>query len=339
MSRSIAVGVILNPMAGRDIRRVVSAASLASAADKVLTVRRILAGVQALPGTRVLMVDDDAGYGQLVARAFPEGFVTLLKDEDPDQWLSAQRTTAWARLLTAAGARVLVVVGGDGTQRNAAQAGVPVPLVPVAGGTNNVACWTGDQTVAGLAAARVAEGRLDPAEVGWRAKLLHVRTPSGVEEVALIDVALVRQPFTGALAVWHAGDVETLVLAVADPTRPGLSNIGGLVAPVGPEDEHGVWLDLDGPGQGRLRRDAVLAPGLLDTFWVRSHGTLPLDGERVLARRDGQGASVALDGERTVVLRPGEEARVRIRRDGPWIVDPARVMAVLRTERGVADAR
>jgi hypothetical protein len=35
---------------------------------------------------------------------------------------------------------------------------------------------------------------------------------------------------------------------------------------------------------------------------------------------------VALDGERELTLAPGQELTVRLRADGPWIIDSRRVM-------------
>lgn len=304
-------------MAGRDIRRLVAKASLRSSQDKVQAARRILAGMVQVEGTEVLMVDDWDGMARLLAGE-TRALQVIGSAEAPD---FGQRTTESVRALEAAGADAVVVVGGDGTQRNAAEAAPSIPMLPVSGGTNNVACWTGDDTVAGFAAARYAALRPDPSAVSVRAKLVHVEI-DGRRDLALIDVALVATPYTGALAVWQGEVVEALVLAVADPTRPGLSNIGGMLTPVGGEEDRGLELLLGGEGEAV---SAVLAPGLMDTFRVRRRRILPL-GEPVSLGRPA-GGTLALDGERTVVLAAGETATVTIRRDGPWIIRPERLLS------------
>ncbi len=310
------VGLVVNPMAGRDIRRLVARAALRSAQDKVQAGRRILAGACAVPGTQVVMMDDSEGLAQILAEETP--VVRVLGEPSMPEF--GQRTTAMVRALERAGADVVVVVGGDGTQRNAAEAAPRIPILPVSGGTNNVACWTGDDTVAGFAAALYANRRQDPAEVATRAKMLHVATATR-QDLALVDVALVTTRYTGALAVWQGEAVEALVLAVADPTRPGLSNIGGMLGPVTSEEDRGMalWLGRDGHPL-----PAVLAPGLMERFFIREHRRLAL-GEAVTLTRD-EGGTLALDGERTVVLGPGELATVTVARDGPWILSPERLL-------------
>lgn len=313
------VGLVINPMAGRDIRRLVAKASLRSAQDKVQAARRILAGILQVARTRVLMVDDWEGMARLLAEE-TSALRVIGSAAIPG---FGQRTTEMVRTLEATGADVVVVVGGDGTQRNAAEAAPSVPILPVSGGTNNVACWTGDDTVAGFAAARYAAKKPAIADVSVRAKLIHVETADS-RNLALVDVALVATPYTGALAVWQGEAVDALVLALADPTRPGLSNVGGMLTPVTSEEDRGLVLRLGGDGEAV---PAVLAPGLMEVIRVRDQHLLSL-GEAVRWTRP-EGGTLALDGERTVVLAPGEAATVTIRRDGPWFLRPERLLIPL----------
>ncbi len=315
-----AIGLIINPMAGRDIRRLVAYASLQSSPEKALVARRILAGIADVPDVEVLLPEDMQGFFAWI-QSEVGGQVPIRLVRAPAG--SDDSTVLWVNMLVEAGAEALVVVGGDGTQRNVAQASPRVPVLPIAGGTNNVACYLGDQTAAGYAAARYLAGGLDPAEVGNRAKLCHVSLPNGHEELALIDVALTRQNYTGAMAVWDPDDVQALVLAVADAVRPGLSNVGGYESPVASADDFGVHLTLgeDGPPTS-----AVLAPGLMAPFVIQAARRVAFD-EPVLLTAGPDGATLALDGERTVVLKPDETATVRIRRDGPLVLDPARILA------------
>ncbi len=316
------IGLIVNPMAGRDIRRLVAAASLQSAPEKMLVVRRIFAGLAGIPGTEVLMIDDYEGFGRYAFYELGKLLRVRLVDGEKEP-SNGNSTIDWALRLQQNGAHVIMSVGGDGTQRNIAQAHLGIPILPIAGGTNNVACWTGDQTAAGYAAALYVARGDDPLEVGYRAKLIHVKQQTGHEELALVDVALVHQTYTGALAVWHAEDVERLFLTLADPIRPGLSNVGGFIHPIGPEDDVATEIVLNGgpPGDETL---AVLAPGLITPFYVNHAKEVPL-GRPVVWRRD-EGGSLALDGERTVVLWPGESVTLMVVRDGPFILDPAKIL-------------
>lgn len=318
------VGLIINPMAGRDIRRLVAHASLESQPAKALTARRIVAGLAAVPGMALLLPEDRSGF-------FPwlhDELATMIRVRVvPHPPTREDSTELWVDMLVQAGAEALVVVGGDGTQRNVAQAGPSVPVLPIAGGTNNVACFLGDQTAAGFAVGQFLHRAMALEAVAERSKLLHVQSSSGDEQLALIDVALTRQTFTGAMAVWNSEDVRTLVLARAATVRPGLSNVGGYLMPITAHDDQGLVVRM---GRGGTRVPVVLAPGLMATFPVASYEPLAFDSP-VSVKVGSRGGSLALDGERTIVLSKNSTVRVTLRRDGPWILDPVRILAELRS--------
>lgn len=323
MRRLQKIGLIVNPMAGRDIRRLVAYASLQSQPEKALTARRIVAGIQAVPGVE-LLIPQDLG-----------GFFAWLKDElsrdvsvelVPHPDILEDSTELWINMLVQAGADALIVVGGDGTQRNVAEVSPTVPVLPVAGGTNNVACYLGDQTAAGYAVARFLSDGIDREAAAQRAKLLHIDLPDNPEHVALIDVALTRQTFTGAMAIWDPDDVLALVLAQSDAVRPGLSNVAGYDHPISFEDDFGLFVSF---GEGGTEVPSVLAPGLMAPFFIRESREIGFN-QPIGLSREGQGATLALDGERTVILPAGQIACVTLRRDGPWTLDPTRIFAHLR---------
>lgn len=316
------IGLILNPMAGRDIRRLVARASLTSSTDKLQAARRVIAGVENAEAVKVFLIDDWEGMGRALQADCGE-VVQLLPGDRDNRPGNPARTRVWSKALEDAGVSVLVIIGGDGTQRNAAECSPKIPILAVAGGTNNVACWLGDETVAGYAAAMWTKHQPALAETGHQAKLIHVKSERSAETLALIDVSLIRQRYTGALAVWEAREVMALLLAVADPARPGLSNVGGMVSKIAVDRDQGLFLSLnDGPSAIRVK--AVLAPGLMETFHIGHIQRVAL-GEPIFWQAQA-GGTLALDGERTIVLAPGEQACLEIRRDGPWFLHPGRIL-------------
>jgi hypothetical protein len=140
-----------------------------------------------------------------------------------------------------------------------------------------------------------------------------------VDDLALVDVALVAQQHTGARALWHPEALRAAVLTRAEPAATGISAIGGLLCPTSDEDEHGLALWF-GPGGSCLR--APLAPGLYREIAVRERRMVQL-GEAV--EWEGPGV-LALDGERERTLRPGQRVRLSVQRDGPHVVDVGRTL-------------
>lgn len=308
------IGLVVNPRAGRDIRRLVARAGMVSGPDKMLQLRRVIAGTQALGPVPVYLVADEDGLAQRVVAEEPAA--TLLPGSPRPE--GADTTATAIRQLEEAGVDVLAVIGGDGTQRQVAKAAPAVPVLPLAGGTNNVACWLGEDTVAGLALARAVWDGLPALRPG---KVLAVETDAGRRDLAVVDVAWVAAAFVGARAVWDGALVSQLMLSVADPGRPGLSNVGGQLAPVSAQDDEALELTL---GDGGALVPAVLAPGLVVDLPVQRHRRHPLEVSVEGTRLEA--FTVALDGERTLTCRAGERVRVTARREGPRWLDPSRLL-------------
>ncbi|MCL4520829.1 MAG: NAD(+)/NADH kinase [Firmicutes bacterium] len=317
------IGLIVNPMAGRDIRRLVARASLTSSTDKLQAARRVVAGAAQAGKVEVVLNDDWEGMGRALQAEYPDVIRLLAPDQSHPTSVSG-RTQVWTQALEADGVSVIMVIGGDGTQRNATEAMPEIPLLALAGGTNNVACWLGDETVAGYAAAMWALEKPALEDTGTQVKVIHVQTEREAQTLALIDVAFVRQRYTGALAVWSASDVSQLLLAVADPARPGLSNVGGMLTRLTPEEDQGLEVGLTPSGASGRSVPAVLAPGLMAVFSVQYVERIAL-GKSIFWKAE-EGGSLALDGERTVVMAPGETVSLTIRRDGPWFLHPGRIL-------------
>jgi hypothetical protein len=229
--------------------------------------------------------------------------------------------------MRAAGCGALLVLGGDGTNRLVAQAWPDAPIVPLSTGTNNVFPLMVEPTLAGAAAGLVAAGRLALAEVAERAKVVRVRYADGGESLALVDAGLLVDDHVGSLLSLDPVKLRTLVLARAEPASVGLSPLGGLVEPCGPGDDFGVELRCGTGGRALL---APVSPGIYRTALVSGARRLAL-GETVEVKGPGV---LAFDGDRERALAPGERVELRVARDGPWVIDPARALA-LASARGL----
>jgi Uncharacterized conserved protein len=310
-----AVGLIANPIAGTDIRRLVGQASPVPMQEKVAIVRRVLKGLAGTGTETVFYLPDAAGIAEAAVNS-ADGALRceplLMRPVG-----TAEDSTLAGRLLAEAGVAVIITLGGDGTNRAVAQGCRKVPLVPISTGTNNVFPTMIDGTIAGLAAGLLATGAVDSGAVCRQTKRVEVATADG-EDFALIDAAVCRDRFTGARAVWDPRRITAIVLARADPWAVGLSSIGGRLRAVTDDDPFGLYVEL-GWGQ---RVTTVLAPGLVLEVPVGGWRPLALDEEVTLDVGDG---TIALDGERQ--LRVRGDARARVTRAGPVVVDIRGVLA------------
>ena len=319
------VGVIVNPLAGKDIRRLVSAASHTPDSAKIGIVRRVVAAAVEAGATRVVLSADPH---HLAARAVAGlGARTEVLDEP----LSGTRadTVAAATRMWKEHVGALVALGGDGTCRDVAAGWPDAPLIAISTGTNNVYPAALDATAAGTAAGFVASGAIDLGEVSRRTKRITVHIVDGdtvIDDVALVDVALVDATFVGARAVLDPHRVRTIVAAVASPSSTGLSSIPGRCLPVERFEQGGVAIEL-GP-EGRALR-VPLVPGTFTTVRVASAARLA-DGERV--HIDGPGV-LAFDGERQHRISARGRATVRVDRDGPLLIDVGRTLQLAVTHR------
>jgi predicted polyphosphate/ATP-dependent NAD kinase len=336
-------GIVTNAASGRDIRRLVTRASVFPNAEKSAMVQRTLAALGAVGVERVLVMTDTGGIAAGVLRARQRGtrdtagwpeveFLDLPLTET-----AADTTTAVATMVER-GAGAIVVLGGDGTNRVVAGACRDVPIVSLSTGTNNVFPELREATVAGLAAGLVATGRVAAEEVCRRNKVLVVEG-AGRRELALVDVCATTYAAVAARAVWEVQSLRALFVSFAEPDAIGLSAIAGLVHPVSREEPWGLALDLAPAAHARCRVRAPIAPGLVVDVGV--------DGVSLMAPGEpwpvpaGTGV-IALDGEREI--EPGGPVAgqfsptVSLDLDGPRTIDVRRTLRLAAEDSLLRDA-
>lgn len=325
------VGIVANPLSGRDIRRLVARATVFPTAEKASMILRMLAPFGRLGIDRVLLATDMGGISASVLRAvrahradrdppWPE--VDFLEDDPLTQ--SAHDTTLAVRRMAAMGARVIVCLGGDGTARVAAGACGEVPLLALATGTNNVFPEVREPTVAGLAAGLIATGALSVCSTTTRAPVLEV-TVGSRREIALVDVGVCSAGHVGSRAVWDPAALRELYCTFATPDAIGLSSVPGLLCPSARNDPDGVALALGPADESAVVVHAPIAPGLVAPVGVRSWKPIRL-GE---AMQSGASCGVlSLDGEREIELDGGRAPTVRLVADGPRCIDVGRALGL-----------
>lgn len=323
-----AVGILANPAAGRDIRRLVAQASVFPIAEKRNMITRLFSGLGAGGVKTVYMMPDESGIANRVRHALegrvPEGqiwphveFLDMpIEDRPIDTLIAVEK-------MVELGAGSIIVMGGDGTNRLVAQVAGNVPMAPLSTGTNNVFPAMREATVVGLAAALVATGQVGGAEATRRNKLLRVEIDGVARDLALVDLCVSTAIHTGAKALWRAEGLDQLFVTFAEADAIGLSSIAGLLAPVSREDSHGLRVDLAPPAEAPMVLSVPLAPGLICDIGIT--GMARIEPNEPLPIRLPRGV-LALDGEREVTFDDSKKVRLRLELDGPLTIDVARVM-------------
>ncbi len=327
-TRGAKVGIVANPAAGRDIRRLVAQASVFPIAEKRNMMTRAFSALGTTGVDEVLLMPDGSGLSDRIQRALklplPEGqtwpkisFIDFEPEDSPADTLRA------VKRMVEQGVGAIIVLGGDGTNRLVARAAGNVPLVSLSTGTNNVFPVMREATIAGLAAGLVATGQVDANEACYRNKVLRLEVNGTPSDLALVDLCISDELFVGSKALWRAEGLDQLFVSFAEADAIGLSSIAGLIRPVSRKAPFGLSLDLCAPAQAARVVTAPIAPGIVVDVGIEAVNSFAL-GEAVPVRL-GRGV-VALDGEREVEFAPADQVVVRLAEDGPLSIDIEQTM-------------
>ena len=309
------VGIIANPAAGKDIRRLVAYASLTGNREKIDLVRRVVLGADSTGVDTILLMPDYSGLAHQALAGLGEKLRAATVILDMNAMGNQEDSTRAAAMMAEMGAGCIVTIGGDGTSRAVAKGDRSVPVVPLSTGTNNVFPVMAEATVAGIAAGVVSRRAVDLERVVSTHKRVIITEDGREKDMALVDAVALDQAFVGARAVWSLSEIKEMLCTRAQPDSIGLSSIGGSIYPVSPEDDFGVYLKT---GDGKFRARAAVLPGIVQEVGISEYRRVALGEEVRLAEKS---CLLALDGERELKVHPGEDIRLRIERDGPRVVD------------------
>jgi len=311
----VRLAICVNPMSGRDVRRLAARATNMTHEAKRDTVARVAAGADAVGVTDIYVAREPFRIATLALEHM--NLKARVHVVDHPLANDASDTERAIAAYVDAGCDTVVSLGGDGTNRAITRAAPGITLVPLSTGTNNVFPQLLEPTIGGMVAGLAAAGRLPRETLARRSKVLRLRFSNGTTDVGLIDAALLHDDFVGNLLPFDAGRLSRILLTRAEPDSVGMSPIGGFIDPVGAADDCGLLLEM-GPGR---TFEAPLSPGLFRTVSVASHTRIPL-GMPVMFRN----GVLALDGDRDHKLVDGHSVSISIERNGPWVYDVAASM-------------
>ena len=144
------LGIIVNPMSGRDVRRVAARASTTTHNDKQQHVTRLVLGALEQGVEEIYLGNEPFRINERAVENLPEK--NKIKILPFKLTHSARDTTHMVNAMWDAGCRVFIVLGGDGTNRIVAKTKPDAIVLPLSTGTNNVFPQLLEASVAGIAA-------------------------------------------------------------------------------------------------------------------------------------------------------------------------------------------
>ena len=138
----------------------------------------------------------------------------------------ARDTIAAARAMGEAGCAVVVVHGGDGTNRAAALGWPSIPVIPISTGTNNAFPINVEPTLAGAAAGLLATGAVSLDEVGAPAAVVHLELEGEGTDVAVVDAVLLAGGLVGSMLLFEPERLAGAVVARASTSSLGMCGLG-----------------------------------------------------------------------------------------------------------------
>ena len=277
-------------------------------------VRRCLVGIRAFTSVPIRYMPDPHHVAKRAVDELKLDAEPLAITIDADVGDTVRAATALR------GAAAVIVLGGDGTNRAFAKGWLDAPLIALSTGTNNAFPAMQEATTAGAAAGVLATRELPLAAVARQAKTIHVEIDGETPDLALIDAVLTRDRFVGARALDDPSRLVAALLTRADPAGVGMTSVGGFAHPLDADEDAALALDFDADGAASVL--AALAPGRFERIGVSRRRVLGFNDP---VRWTGPGV-LAFDGERERTLRPGQTATLWAARDGPWVVDVAKVL-------------
>ncbi len=307
-----AIGVIVNPSSGKDIRRIVSYADSVGHMEKMNLLLRVMIAAESKGIEEIYFMPDPQGLARAIQAKLKQdgGPWQLIKILDFLPMGKATDTAKAVAEFERLECRAILVMGGDGTSRDIAQTGTMIPILPISTGTNNVYPEAIEGTIAGMTMGVVA---MDPESVLTRRdKRIRVSVNGGEEWIALVDVVCSEQTEIASRAVWSSDDIRWLAVTRATPASIGLSSIVGQWEYLSPRESGWIFFVCGAEGEIRL---SPIIPGRMIPV-----GKIALTRHSCKEKHEwvaDRGGTLALDGERMVRIRKGDCVKLQVDQKGP----------------------
>ncbi len=317
------IGIVANPASGKDIRRLVSHATVIDNNEKINIVERIVLGAQSLGVYKVYIMPDsyNIGYRVLDKLKLCEELKCEIEVIEMIRTDSMEDTVNAAEYMEKKGVGCIVTLGGDGTNRAVAKSVKNTPLITISTGTNNVYPVMLEGTVVGMAAAAVATGKYDSSLFIARDKVIEIYKDDELKDIALIDAVISKDVFVGSKAIWDMDTIEKIFVTRSHPASIGFSAVVGCKKIIYAHDDFGAYVDMN---NCESFITAPIAAGIVEKISVDEPVILEFSDEyEYMTKNRG---TIALDGEREIEFSADQRFVFKIRRNGPLHVNAVKAL-------------
>jgi predicted polyphosphate/ATP-dependent NAD kinase len=323
------IGIIANPASGKDIRRLVSHATVVDNNEKVNIVERVILAAQKCGVTKVYIMPDTYQIGykvedKLITSKELKAEIEVLEIKITGSQLD---TTMASEIMEEKGVGCIVALGGDGTCRAVAKGIENTPLIGLSTGTNNVYPELTEGTVAGMAAAIAASKKYSIQDICKKDKRIEIYKNEKLIDIALVDVVLSKNIFVGAKAIWNIEDILKIIVTRGHPASIGFSSLVGCKMIVKEEDDFGICIDLT---KDKYKIKAPIAAGLVEKITIGEPEIIEMNTDYVYIPENK--GIIALDGEREIIFKKGDKFIFKITRNGPLHVNIVKTLEIAQKE-------
>lgn len=312
------IGIIANPASGKDIRRLVSHATVVDNNEKINIVKRIILASQGTGVEKIYIMPDTflIGHKAIEDLKLSKELKVPVEILDMKVQGNLKDTIIAAELMEELDVGVIVVLGGDGTLRAVAKGNSSIPIIGISTGTNNVYPRMIEGTVAGMAASAIAMNMCDKDRTCIRDKRIEIFKESKLVDIALVDCVISKQTYVGSRAIWNEEDIVKVIVSNAHPAAIGFSTIVGVKKIITDKDDFGASINLNVGNNYYL---APIAAGTMKTIRIDEPVIHKIDESfRIEFNFNG---IMALDGERELPFKSGDAYEFKITKNGPLRVD------------------
>lgn len=319
------IGIIANPNSGKDIRRLISHASVIDNGEKINIVERIILGAQSLGVDKVYMLSDFNRIGYKVKDKLSTRKILNCEIElvELPYFNSFKDTVNITEFMEKNNVGCIVTLGGDGTNRALAKVIKDTPIIAISTGTNNVYPVMIEGTIAGMAAAAAASNKFDKSKYAIKDKRIEIYKNNELVDIALVDAVISDETYIASKAIWDMENIQKIFVTRSHPASIGFSSIVGCKIIITPKDDYGAYLNINSSDYSVM---APVSAGVLEQVFVDEPKRIKI-GEGYEFKAEERG-TIALDGEKEVEFSPGDIFTFKITRNGPYHVDVVKILEI-----------